>query len=257
VKNIITLVKFDLKKYWSISRIITFMIFAIIINFFVLVPNYFNFPVTEIKINMLTIMQGLLSFFVPVSVLFFTGAIIFSDKRSFYLRTILTRPISRDEYLFSKYLFSLINLLIATLFFAIFPTILSFIIYNDNGESGFFQYFFTYLFYIIEGLLFISISITLSFVVNSYLNIFMLAIWIFLENTLINGVLANFVSYSKSLAIITDFFFPSGFSDAAKLIGNVGVLFWESLLWGLTALAFFFTLSIYLNSKTKIDTISE
>ncbi len=257
MKQIFILTKYELLKFWSLSRIIVIMILSSLLIFFMFMPYFFGINFQELNIDVYNILQGLLSFFVPISVLFFTGAIIFSDKRSFYLRTILSRPVTRQEYLLSKYLTSFINLIIFTIFFSIIPTIISQFIYQNSSNLSIFSYLLTYFLYILEGILFISISISFSFFLNSYLNVFVLAIWLFLENTFINGILSNFVSFNIYIAIFSDFFFPSGFSEAVKLSQSFGLLFWESFFWGLSALTFFLALSFYLNSKTKIDIISE
>jgi len=257
MKNIVTLTIFELKKYWTIARIIVFGAIFAVISIVSLVPKFINLPLESVELNFGSIIQGSLAFFIPVLVLFFTGAIVAGDVRSFYLRTILARPILKYEYLASKYFFALINLLVGSVFFAIIPAIFMGLFYESPMKFDFFISLLTYILYIAEGSLFISISIWISTLLRGYTNIFILAIWIFLEASLNNGVMNSFVSYNVGLAIFADFFFPGGFSEASKLIESGGILFYESLMWGLAALAFFVALSFYQITKIKIDVNSD
>ncbi len=257
MKNISTLVYYDLKRFWILRRIIILSVFFVLAVLLSLLPLTINLPNLKIELNFNTILQSVLSFFIPVFVLMFTGGIISNDIRSYYLRTLLSRPISKEEYLCSKYLFSIINLIITTILFAIIPTLIGLYSYQANVNLNIATSLITYIFYLIEGLLFISISISLSTIVKGYFNIFILAIWIFLESTLINGILSNLVSFSKPLAIFSDFFFPAGFSEAVKLLDTHSILFYESIMWGLASLTFFVSISFYQINKINIDANSD
>lgn len=253
MENILTLTYFELKKFWTIKRAIIFGAFFIVIIGFSLLPNALELPTLNMQINLDSIIVGALAFFVPVFVLLFTGGIISNDIRTFYLRTVLSRPVSKEEYLTSKYLFAFINLIISTILFAVIPSIVGIYSYGGEVNLNIGTSFLIYSLYLIEGLLFISISIFLSTFLKGFFNIFVLAIWIFLESSLINGVVSNFVSFSKPLAIISDFFFPAGFSEASKLINTGSILFYESIMWGIASLAFFVSLSYYRITKISID----
>ncbi|HRP01462.1 MAG TPA: hypothetical protein PLE30_02330 [Candidatus Kapabacteria bacterium] len=251
--NIITLTSFDLKRFWTIKRLIIMGIFALITIAVSFIPSSLNIPKSSTQVNFDVILASGLSFVVPVLVLLFTGGIISNDIRTFYYRTILSRPVSKEEYLCSKYLFSFINLFLGTILFAIVPSFIGITSLPVEINFNFGTSLLVYLLYLLEGVLFISISMSLSTILKGSFNIFVLIIWIFLETTLINGLLSNFVSFSKPLAIFSDFFFPAGFSEAAKLLNTSSVLLFESILWGFAALTFWFALSFYQITKIKID----
>lgn len=253
MENIITLTYFELKKFWTLKRAIIFGAFFIVVVGFSLLPKVFDLPTLNMQLNLDTIIVAPLSFFVPVFVLLFTGGIVSNDVRTFYLRTVLSRPVTKEEYLTSKYLFSFINLIIGTILFAVIPSIVGLYSYGGEVNLNIGTSSLIYLLYLVEGLLFISISMFLSTILKGFFNIFVLAIWIFLEASLINGVVSNFVSFSKPLAIISDFFFPGGFSEASKLINTGSLLFYESIMWGIASLAFFVSLSYYRITKISID----
>lgn len=251
--NIITLTYFDLKRFWTLKRMIIFGVFFLLILGMSFIPLFLDLPTLNMQLNLDTFLVGALSFFVPVFVLLFTGGIISNDVRTYYLRTLVSRPISKEEYLSSKYIYSIINLVIATIFFAVIPSIATMYSYSSEVNLNLGNSLFTYLLFILEGLLFIAISISLSTILKGYFNIFVLAVWIFLESSLINGVLSNFVSFSRILAILSDFFFPAGFSEATKLMNTGSLLFYESLLWAIASLALFVSLSYYQITRIKID----
>jgi len=251
--NIISLTYFELKRFWTLKRIIIFGAFFLVMIGFSLIPNALDLPTLNLQLNLDTVLVGALAFFVPIFVLLFTGGILSNDVRTYYLRTVLSRPVSKEEYLSSKYISSFINLIIGTVFFAIIPSIVGLYSYGGEVNLNIGNSFLTYLLYLLEGLLFISISLTLSTILKGYFNIFVLAIWMFLEVSLINGILSNFVAFSKPLAIISDFFFPAGFSEASKLLNTGSILFYESIMWGVASLALFISLSYYQITRIKID----
>lgn len=89
------------------------------------------------------------------------------------------------------------------------------------------------------------------------MNIFVLAFWMFLDNVVMKGILTLWLSNSFTGTVIVDFFFPSGFSEAAVIASSSGTVPFEFILWGIAALMFFVSASLYHFNRLTLDINSD
>jgi ABC-type transport system involved in multi-copper enzyme maturation permease subunit len=256
MKNIITLTYYEIRKFWTIPKLIIYGAITIIGLVLAMIPSWAGFFNNQIIIlEFHTIASTLLGFVIPISVFLFTSGIISSDIKSHWLRSILSRPIIKYEYLTAKYLSVIFSLIISMIFLVLFPSL---VVYASGKVNfDFSQTFSTLLFSFVEGLLFISMAMWFSCYMNGFMNIFVLAIWMFLENFIVSPIISNFVVDSRFGSIFVDFFFPSAFSEASKILLSGGNFPFEKIFWGLSALFFFLSLSYYHVTQIKTDTNSD
>lgn len=257
MNNILTLNYYNLKRFWTVKKIIIFMVFFVLLSSLLLIPKFMNIPLAEnslvAKVQFPNVLSAYLSLVVPIFVILFTGGIISNDIRSYFFRTVVSRPVFKYEYLSSKYLFSSINLIISMIFYGVLPALIFLFSIDMSIEYNIINSLLIFLLYFLEGLLFISISITLSMFLKGFFNVFAFGIWVFLEAIVNNQLVQFFIDYNPILSIASDFFFPSGFSEASKLLVNPSMLLFESLLWGAASLLLFMGISYYFITIIKVD----
>ena len=249
------LTKVDFIKTWGKGKIISIAAFCIISCVLSAVPAWFNL-LGETKIPALQFTEYLLNIWkiiVPFAALFFTAGIISNEVKSHWLRTVMTHAVTRQDLLISKILSSTASVFVVMLLIGVIPLLVFGITTGAEFTGGILSIIQVFIYFILESALFVSIAIWLSCFMNGFLNIFFLAGWMFLDNVVIKGILSMWLSSSVTGNIITEFFFPSGFSEAAIVAGGSGVFPTEFLLWGFAALTFFITAGLFHINYVKID----
>jgi ABC-type transport system involved in multi-copper enzyme maturation permease subunit len=258
MKNIITLTYYEIRKFWTIPKLIIYGVITLLGLVLGMIPYWAGLFKNEfVVLKFSSTASTLLGFVVPISVFLFTSGIISADVKSHWLRSILSRPIAKYEYLTAKYLSVIFSILASMLLLVLLP---SFVVYSTSSGKVSFDFvntFSEFLLSFFEGFLFVSIAVWFSCFMNGFLNIFILAIWMFLENVIVSPIISNFVIDSRFGSIFVDFFFPTGFSEASKIISTGGDFPFEKILWGLSALFMFLSLSYYHITLIKTDTNSD
>lgn len=260
MKNkIILLTEIDFLRSWSPVKIIIAVILSVLACVLSALPVWMGWinktdtlymPFNDYLIQVWKVI-------IPFSVLFFTSGIISNDIKNHWLRTVITHAVTKQDVILSKILSSLVSVIIIMIILGIFP-ILVFSFTLGNGINFDFAGFIQLALYSsLEATLFISIATWLSCFLGGFMNIFVLAFWMFLDNVVMKGILTLWLSNSFTGTVIVDFFFPSGFSEAAVIASSSGTVPFEFILWGIAALMFFVSASLYHFNRLTLDINSD
>lgn len=198
-----------------------------------------------------------MSWVVPVGVCLFAVAIVAADVKEGWLRTLLIRPVSRQQYLLIKMAAVYTSVLITIVIAGILPNLI---------VAGFFvkgivhfdlvQFLEVHGIFLLQALLLLSILTFFSCWLPGAFNVVLLAFWAICASAI--GAYLHMAHWSdKWPAILSDFLFPSGFSHAIDgILGGRGMPFTE-LAWGLGALGIFLALACWSITKIQVDKGSE
>lgn len=251
------LLKTELIKRW---RLKTIVILAVITVVLIAIAWILTRAIDSDKLSYMSynsLLDAILSLVVPFWVLLTTGGMIRFDIKDHWLRTLLSRPVKREIYISSKFAESLIGLAIGIILLGLVPTF----VFSFLGKVSFEFEIGTMLIVILnrflDGAIYIAISLWLSCWLPSYINVIILAGWMFLEKFVIQFVLTLLLFTNKFLGVVADFFFPTGFDDATKIILSKGAFPLEEYLWGFATLFFFLGLAYFFINKIKIDSSAD
>lgn len=196
---------------------------------------------------------GLVSTF---AVLLFSAGIVGGDIKSGWMRTVLIRSVTRQQYVLTKLavvgtatlLALLLTVAIQVVYFsAIAPQKIAF----DAAATMTF-----FLFTSCQTILLIIISTFVSCWITGAFNSLVVYIWL-----LAAGILEKFIGRTywnvSWLMTAKDFLFPSGFQDALTTV-KLGAAFpTADILWGATSVAFFLSLTLFSINKVQVDVSTE
>lgn len=255
MQNLIVLFKTEFMRTWTKGKIISLAIFALLACIISVMPVWFNW-LGDTKLPNLDFSELLINIWkvlVPFSALFFASGIISNDVKNHWFRTVLSHSVTRQDMVIAKLKSATASVMIIMLLVGALPLLVF-----DLSSSVSFNYSFdsilqVFIYFTLEATLFVSISLWLSCFLGGFMNVFFLAFWMFMDNAIINGALSFWLSSNTSGTIIMDFFFPSGFSDAAAVAGSSGSFPTEFILWGFAALTFFVSAALYHINHVNID----
>ncbi|MFA7625480.1 MAG: hypothetical protein WCZ17_00415 [Candidatus Kapaibacterium sp.] len=254
------LIKIELFRVWTKKTIIVTValtLAAIIISILPawlgLIPDF-----KDVTVDFSQTLVDILKVLVPFSVFYFASAIISEDIKNHWIRTILTHAVSKQDLYISKIVSTGLSVFIIMLCLGVLPLA----VFDVSVPAIDFNYEFTGIVLVLvllflEGLMFISISAWFSCFAGGFMNVFLLGCWLFLDNVVIRGVLQIWLQNNTAGSLISDFFFPSGFGEAAIAAGNSGGMVWEFSAWGFAALALFLTLGLIHFNRINIDINSD
>ncbi|PKL86620.1 MAG: hypothetical protein CVV22_00580 [Ignavibacteriae bacterium HGW-Ignavibacteriae-1] len=248
------ILKAEFTRYFTLSKIIILSLVTILGVVIAMLPSWLGFFDSEAAgfFAIKDIFTYALKIIIPFSIFFITPGIIANDVNNFWFRTVFSRPVQRQTVLASKYIYASLLLLLFTIAFCLIPLIV-FSFTAPGIEFNVFSVLSIWFFAYMEGLLFISIAIWFSCFLSKFFNVLLLAIWMFADNIVINGVLANFFWDSPIMGVFTEFFFPNGFANAASFYSLKDSFPVEHFFWGMAALTFFGALSYLHFSLINID----
>ena len=255
------LFKIEFFRIWTISRIIILGLMfvlgiglAFLINSSGLIDAKTDSYFSEFSYS--SILPYFFTFIIPVVAFFFSAGIISYDINNHWLSSILSRSVTKTDFFASKVL----SVTLSLLFFMIIPVLIPLLIFdfisNVTLKVDFLAIFYSIFAYLLEGMLFIVIASFFSTFLSNFKNAFLLGIWI-LADYLQRQIIPTVYWDNHFILILSDFFFPNGFSESVKTISSTGKLNYESILWGISAISAFISLSIYRLNKIKIDKSSE
>jgi ABC-type transport system involved in multi-copper enzyme maturation permease subunit len=194
---------------------------------------------------------------IPVAVSLFAVAIVAADVKEGWLRTLLIRPVSRQQYLLIKMAAVYTSVLITIVIAGIVPNVIvaGFFV---KGEVQFdlVRFLAVHGIFLLQALLILSILTFFSCWLPGAFNVVLLIFWAIFASA-IGAFLRQMYWSNKWITILNDFIFPSGFSDSIDVIlGGKGTPFAE-LAWGLGALGIFLALAFWSVSKIQVDKGSE
>ncbi len=196
---------------------------------------------------------GLVSTF---AVLLFSAGIVGGDIRSGWMRTVLIRSVTRQQYVLTKLavvgtatlLAMLLTVAIPVVYFsAIAPQKIAF----DAAATMTF-----FLLTSCQTILLIIVSAFVSCWLTGAFNSLVVYIWISAA-----GILEMFIGRTywnvSWLMTAKDFLFPSGFQNAQTAV-KLGASFpTADILWGTASVAFFLSLTLFSINKVQVDVSTE
>lgn len=259
MNNIVILSKAEFRKFWSLPKIIFFAsVFILIFSVFML-PFLIEGKPEPNPANTTTfsfVLSEAMAFMMPILALILTTGAIAYDRNSFWLRSLLARPITRQDYLTAKLLSLIFSLFILILFFALIPSLFVPVFYGLGSGINFFDAIIIFVNHFLQGILYIVISLNFSFILPNFLNSFAVAIWLIID--LISNFLVTKLFWHKQWAVVVqDFLFPGGFGESAKVYVQTLSFPYTQFLWGLSALFAFLALSYWFISYISPDKSSE
>lgn len=253
--NIITLIVFEMKRY----RTVPIMIVSAMFLFFSLIMMIAPFTLGMVsnqslirQIEVCSIVSETFKVLVPLFCLLFGAGIIAFDIKNQWLKSILARPVSRNDFLFAKIASAAILIFALMLLMSTIPVLVISIFVSVPVVVNWGNLLLLHLLYLLEIITYLSICVSLSCIVPSFINIFIFAVWMFLDSAA-GPAIATLLWDNNLAQIITDFFFPDGMKLAATAIASSKPLPTEQFMWGLAELFGFLSLAFFLFSKTNID----
>lgn len=194
---------------------------------------------------------------VPFSAALFCGGIISADVKEGWLRTLLIRPITRQQYLLIKVAAAFSSVVITIIVAGVIPNIAVGAFFSKGivrYEIG--PILIAHALFLLQSLLVIGLLVFFSCWLPGIFNIVLLGAW-YIAAALIGSYLQSRFWSSEWLMLLRDFLFPSGFTSALEMImGNAGTPTAE-LAWGIAALGFAFALAFWSVTRIEVDKSSE
>jgi ABC-type transport system involved in multi-copper enzyme maturation permease subunit len=246
---------FEFRKIWTLPVIIIsaiILFFSLLITFLPFIFGVYSAegPIQELNVSL--ILSSAFSVLVPLMSFMFGAGIISNDIKSHWLRTVLSRPVTRADYLLTKIITASTAIFIILIICGSVPVIILSFLTPNKVEFDFIRFISIHALYLGEALTYISILALLSCWAPGFMNVFILAIWMLVD--MISSSVINSYFWDNSLAlIISDFFFPSGFKEAAAAIISNGDFPIEKILWGFSSLFGFLSLALLGFSFIQID----
>ncbi len=214
-----------------------------------LIQPVYDFARTAAQIN--------LALVVPFSAALFCGGIISADVKEGWLRTLLIRPITRQQYLLIKLAAVFSSVVITICVAGVIPNIAVGAFFSKGivrYEIG--PILIAHTLLLLQALLVIGFLVFFSCWLPGIFNMVALAMW-YIAAALIGSYLQSRFWSSEWLMLLRDFLFPSGFTSALDMIlGKAGTPTSE-LAWGFAALGVAFALAFWSVTRIEVDKSSE
>lgn len=253
MRNLMTLVEVEFRRTWSKPFVLiilgvtalTFLVIFLVQSFFSVLSE------SQMTFKASLVLKSFMTFFSTVAALVITTGIIKFDVKNHWFRTILTRPVSRDEALLAKITSSFAGVTLISIFTCILPVIFMEVIAPDFMTFDTGAFLAVFVVYMLNVLGVILIATWFSCWAGGFFNLILVIVWMFVNN-IVSGVIPPIIWDNRLLLIIVDFFYPESLADLAEQISG-GNFSWELLLWGLATIAGFGGLAFWHFNKIKID----
>ncbi len=246
---------FEFRKIWTIPVIIIsgiIFFFSLLITFLPLIFGAYSAegPIQEINVSM--ILSSAFSILVPLMSFMFGAGIISNDIKSHWLRTVMSRPVTKADYLLTKIITASTAIFIILILCGTIPVIILSFLTPNKVVFDIVHFISIHALYLGETLTYISIAALFSCWTPGFMNVFILGIWM-LVDMISSSVINNYFWDNGIALVISDFFFPSGFKEAASVIISNGDFPVEKIMWGLSSLFGFLSLALLGFSFIQVD----
>ncbi len=198
-----------------------------------------------------------ISLVVPLAASLFGVALVAADVKDGWLRTLLIRPVSRQNYLLIKMAAVYTSVVFTIVVAGILPNVIvsSFFVKGEvHFDLG--RVLAVHGVFLLQAVLIVSLLALFSCWVPGVFNVVVLAFWAICAST-ISGYIQAFHAMDKWLTILKDFLFPDGFSKSVDAINaGMGTPIAE-LAWGFGALGVVLALTFWSITKIQVDKGSE
>lgn len=245
----------EFRKMWNLSVIIIssiLLLISLLINFIPLLVGAYGNEGPIIAFEMQSGLSQGFSILVPLLSLIFGAGIISNDIKNHWIRTVLSRPITRADFLLTKIISSSLTIFILMLIIGTIPVIILSMIVPVNTNFDFIKFIGTHALFLGEAITYITICSLLSCWLPGFTNIVILIVWM-LSNSIFSVVVNNYFWDNSIVMLLSDFYFPGGFREAAESLVSGASFPVEKLLWGFSALFGFIALALFNFNFIQID----
>jgi ABC-type transport system involved in multi-copper enzyme maturation permease subunit len=202
-------------------------------------------------------MDANLFFVLPLGAAIFAIGSVSNDVRDGWLRTLLIRPITRQQYMVVKLAAVYSSLVITIIVAGVLPNVVIASFFAKTPiQFDLARVLYIHALILMQGFLYVVILVFLSCWVPGVFNVIVLGLWAMMAS-MISAYIQHVYWMEKWLIVLKDYFFPSGFWDSIDMVmTNTGVPMTE-LAWGFGALAMFLALAFWSISAIQIDKGSE
>jgi ABC-type transport system involved in multi-copper enzyme maturation permease subunit len=243
----------ELRRQWPLSAIFVPVLLA---PLSLLIAFLSNRPQQPYDVARQAIMLNL-NIVLPLASAIFAIASVSNDVKDGWLRTLLIRPITRQQYMVVKLSAVYCSVVVTIIVAGVLPNA-AFAVFFSKTPVIFdpVQVLYIHLLILLQGFLYVVILLLLSCWVPGAFNVVLFALWAILAS-----MLGSYIQYlhwvDKWLVILKDYLFPSGFWNSIDVVmGKTGIPFGE-LAWGFGTLAMFLALTFWSISVIQVDKGSE
>ncbi len=194
---------------------------------------------------------------VPFAAALFGVAVVAADVKDGWLRTLLIRPVSRQNYILIKLAAVYTSVIITIVVAGVIPNVVvtNFVAHSEvHFDLG--RVLAVHGIFLLQALLVVSLLALFSCWMPGVFNVVLLAFW-----SIVASVISDYIqalhAMDKWLMILKDFLFPRGFSKSVDAI-NAGMgMPLAELAWGFGALGVVLALMFWSITKIQVDKGSE
>ena len=245
----------EFRKMWNLSVIImsSILLFvSLLVNFIPYLVGAYGIEGPIHQLDSVALLSQGFTILVPLLSLIFGAGIISNDIKNHWIRTILSRPVTRADYLLTKIISTSLTIFILMLIIGTLPVTILSLIVPINVEFNFIKFIFIHGLYLGEAFTYITIASLLSMWLPGFVNVIIIVVWL-LSNSILTTLVNNYFWDSNIALIIADFYFPGGFREAAESVISNSKFPLEKLLWGFSSLFAFLALALYNFTLIQID----
>ena len=194
---------------------------------------------------------------VPLAASLIAIAVVAADVKEGWLRTLLIRPITRQQYLLIKLSAVYTSILLSLLIAGVLPNILfAAFIYNGTVQWDFLRIVAIHVLFFLHAAQILALMTLLSCWIPGAFNVVVLGFWA-MASAMISGFLGKFYWSEHWATILREWLYPPGFGSSIDAVAGGIQLPYADLLLGLGATAVIFALAFWSITRIQIDKGSE
>lgn len=251
MKAMLILFKAEFKRFWTAGIILTSLVLIGIGSIVPILMGQAGVLKTLSQIG--TASFDLISLF---ALLIFYSGIVASDVKSGWLRTLLIRTITRQQYVSVKMFVAWTATLIVYCIVFLIPVLYLRFVAKIDLQYNWNETLLSMLLIFGQSALMVVLSTTVSCSTPGMFNSIFVVAWMILSQ--IVEFIVNRLSWDRQWAVLLkDYIFPSGFSDALKAINQHLPFPYAEITWGFAALTGFLALAFFSINQVIVDSGSE
>lgn len=242
----------ELRRQWTTASFFIPVIFAIL-SFFILfaiakLQKVYDVAGAATNVNLLI---------VPFVACLLAAGTVSSDVKDGWLRTLLIRPVTRQQYLLMRFIALNVNLWICVVVAGILPNLLT-ALFIAAGEVQFdlVAVLWVQVLFLLQGLLILAILVFFSCWLPGLFNVVAVGVW-YIAAAMFDSYLQKVYWSDRTVTVLKDFLFPNGFTDAVSVAAGGSGFPGVELAWGFAATAFFLALAFWSITRIQVDKTSE
>ncbi len=241
----------EFRRQWTLTTLFIPLLFMVLGGLITFMPSRFDkvFDVAQVLSN-------LLGFLVPITSFLFCVGGAANDVKDGWLRTLLMRPLQRQQYLLVKMAVVFCSIWITVLFASGLPFAARTVLTPLPIEFHFLQTLALLAAFVGVSVTYTVILSFLSCWVPGILNVVVLMVWGMLSSAAHYYVVTKLWDV-KWAVLAEEFIFPSGMFDMVTAIAQRTHVPYAEVLWGLAAIAMFLALAFWSITKIQVDKTTE